>query len=62
LLALKIPSRRKQILQTDASDSYWRAVLLEEDEKGKRHICGYKSGVFKDSENTTIPLTRRYSQ
>lgn len=23
---------------------------MEEDEKGKRHICGYKSGVFKDSE------------
>ncbi|CAE6074580.1 unnamed protein product [Arabidopsis arenosa] len=47
LPALKIPSKGKRILQTDASDFYWEAVLLEEDEKGKRHICGYKSGVFK---------------
>ncbi|ESQ50051.1 hypothetical protein EUTSA_v10002258mg, partial [Eutrema salsugineum] len=34
----------KRILQTDASDCYWGVVLLEEDKKGKRSICGYKSG------------------
>lgn len=42
LPSLKIPATSKRILQTD--------VLLEEDEKGKQHICGYKSGVFKEGE------------
>ena len=50
LPALKIPAQGKRILQTDASDCYRGAVLLKEDEKGRRHICGYKSGVFKVSE------------
>jgi len=31
------------------SDKYWSAVLLE-DKNGHRHICGYKSGSFKESE------------
>ena len=46
---LQIPSTGKQILQTDASESFWAAVLLEEI-NGKRHVCGYKSGPFKESE------------
>ncbi|KAK9742368.1 hypothetical protein RND81_03G167400 [Saponaria officinalis] len=50
LPALKIPSKGKRVLQTDAGDCYWGAILLEEDEKGNRHICGYKSGAFKESE------------
>jgi len=48
---LKIPAPcDKRILQTDASDEYWAAVLLAEDDKGVRTICGYKSGTFKESE------------
>ncbi|KAL4579646.1 hypothetical protein LXL04_015802 [Taraxacum kok-saghyz] len=48
---LKIPSTNdKRILQTDASDDYWGAVLLVEDSSSVRSICGYKSGTFKASE------------
>lgn len=39
-----------RILQTDASNDYWGAVLLKEEE-GKRHICGYKSGPFSTAES-----------
>ncbi|KAK9011411.1 hypothetical protein V6N11_044262 [Hibiscus sabdariffa] len=46
---LQIPSDGKIILQTDASEKYWGAVLFEES-KGKRKIYGYKSGRFSDSE------------
>jgi hypothetical protein len=46
---LKIPSTGLRIVQSDASDKYWGAVLLEE-VNGKRQICGYRSGRFKDSE------------
>ena len=49
LPALVIPSTGHRILQTDASDQYWSVVLLK-DKNGHRHICGYKSGVFKESE------------
>ncbi|KAL4582307.1 hypothetical protein LXL04_006854 [Taraxacum kok-saghyz] len=46
-----IPSATdKRILQTDASDDYWGAVLLVEDSSSVRSICGYKSGTFKASE------------
>ncbi|KAL4556459.1 hypothetical protein LXL04_039112 [Taraxacum kok-saghyz] len=48
---LKIPSTTdKRILQTDASDDYWGAVLLVEDSSSVRSICGYISGTFKVSE------------
>ena len=47
---LQIPSDGKRVLQTDASDRHWGAVLLEEDKERKRRICGYKSGSFKDSQ------------
>ncbi|KAL4561472.1 hypothetical protein LXL04_033638 [Taraxacum kok-saghyz] len=48
---LGIPSTTdKRILQTDASDDYWGAVLLVEDSSSVRSICGYKSGTFKVSE------------
>ncbi|KAK8508952.1 hypothetical protein V6N12_058097 [Hibiscus sabdariffa] len=46
---LQIPSDGKRILQTDASDKYWGAILFEERD-GKRHICGYKSGRFSEAE------------
>lgn len=49
LSALSIPTNGKRILQTDASDLYWAAVLLEE-KNGKRNICGYKSGAFSEAE------------
>ena len=41
--------RYLRILQTDASDEYWAAILLEE-KNSKRSVCGYKSGKFKQSE------------
>ncbi|KAF8011959.1 hypothetical protein BT93_I0169 [Corymbia citriodora subsp. variegata] len=46
---LKIPSTGKRILQTDASDKYWAAILFEEID-GTRHICAYKSGRFSQAE------------
>ncbi|KAK8516554.1 hypothetical protein V6N12_038794 [Hibiscus sabdariffa] len=46
---LQIPSDEKRILQTDASDKYWGAILFEERD-GKRPICGYKSGRFSEAE------------
>uniref|UniRef100_A0A1J3EQA9 Reverse transcriptase n=1 Tax=Noccaea caerulescens TaxID=107243 RepID=A0A1J3EQA9_NOCCA len=49
LPTLQIPSSGTRILQTDASDKYWGAILFEEI-NDKRQICGYKSGRFKDSE------------
>ncbi|GJZ87935.1 putative reverse transcriptase domain, viral movement protein [Tanacetum coccineum] len=55
-LAEKMPplkisaSAEKRILQTDASDKCWGAVLLVQDNNNKRHVCGYKSGTFKASE------------
>ncbi|GJZ49874.1 putative reverse transcriptase domain-containing protein [Tanacetum coccineum] len=48
---LKIPvSVEKRILQTDTSDECWGAVLLVQDNNHKRHVCRYKSGTFKASE------------
>ncbi|KAK8487576.1 hypothetical protein V6N11_066561 [Hibiscus sabdariffa] len=49
LPSLQIPSDGKRVLQTDASDKYWGAILFEEKDK-KRHLCGYKSGRFSDAE------------
>ncbi|KAL2531113.1 Uncharacterized protein Adt_04464 [Abeliophyllum distichum] len=49
LPALSIPTDGKRILQTNASDLYWAAVLLEE-KNDKRSICGYKSGSFSEAE------------
>ncbi|RYR41952.1 hypothetical protein Ahy_A08g038396 [Arachis hypogaea] len=46
---LKIPNTGKRILQTDASDEFWGAVLLEEID-GTRHYCAHASGNFKESE------------
>ena len=47
--ALKIPGNGKRVLQTDASDHYWGAVLIEE-EGNKKYYCGHASGQFKESE------------
>ncbi|GJS31849.1 putative reverse transcriptase domain, viral movement protein [Tanacetum coccineum] len=55
-LAEKMPplkilaSSEKRILQTDANDECWGAVLLIQDNNNKRHVYGYKSGIFKASE------------
>ena len=38
------------MLQTDAYDLYWGAILLEQDEHGVQKICGYKSGAFTPAE------------
>ncbi|XP_058189299.1 uncharacterized protein LOC131306886 [Rhododendron vialii] len=47
---LAIPSDGKRVLQTNASDRYCGAVLLEENSNHKRKICGYKSGAFSPAE------------
>ncbi|KAJ9544619.1 hypothetical protein OSB04_024326 [Centaurea solstitialis] len=48
---LKIPTTTdKQILQIDASDEYWVAVLLVLDDHNVKKVRGYKSGTFKPSE------------
>ena len=39
---LKIPEKGQLILQTDASENYWGALLIEELEGNKR-VSGYKS-------------------
>ncbi|KAH9671278.1 hypothetical protein KPL70_017307 [Citrus sinensis] len=46
---LRIPTSGQRILQTDANDDYWSAILLE-DINGVRHFCAHASGQFKDSE------------
>ncbi|KAH9649247.1 hypothetical protein KPL70_025910 [Citrus sinensis] len=46
---LRIPTSGQHILQTDASDDYWSAILLE-DTNAVRHFCAHASGQFKDSE------------
>ncbi|KAL0300375.1 UNVERIFIED_CONTAM: polyprotein [Sesamum calycinum] len=48
-LPLKIPGTGHRILQTDASNEFWGAILIEE-ENGRKHFCGHASGQFKDSE------------
>ncbi|RDX72216.1 hypothetical protein CR513_48326, partial [Mucuna pruriens] len=47
--ALKIPGEGKCILQTDGSDFYWGAVLIEE-LGGKKYYCGHANGQFKEAE------------
>ena len=50
---LKIPGNGKKIVQTDASNEAWGAVLLEQVEaNGKWHeeVVRYESGAFKGSE------------
>ena len=46
---LKIVGEGKQILQTNASDQYWGAVLIEEVE-GKKFYCEHASRQFKPAE------------
>ena len=47
---LKVPDNRQLILQPDASDYYWGALLIEEFE-GNRRVCGYKSGQFNNAQS-----------
>ena len=46
---LKIPATGKRILQTDASDEFWGAVLIEQ-VNDLQFYCGYASGQFKEAE------------
>ncbi|KAH9680015.1 hypothetical protein KPL71_026374 [Citrus sinensis] len=46
---LRIPTSGQRILQTDANDDYWSAILLE-DINGMRHFYAHASGQFKDFE------------
>ena len=44
---LRIPTDGQRILQTDASDEYWGAVLLEKYD-GMESYCPHASGQFKE--------------
>ncbi|KAH9649380.1 hypothetical protein KPL70_025958 [Citrus sinensis] len=46
---LKLITDGKRILQTDASDDSWGAILLE-DINGKEHFIAYASGQFSDTQ------------
>ncbi|KAH9649366.1 hypothetical protein KPL70_025951 [Citrus sinensis] len=46
---LKLITDGKRILQTDASDESWGAILLE-DINGKEHFIAYASGQFFDTQ------------
>ncbi|KAH9686084.1 hypothetical protein KPL70_014217 [Citrus sinensis] len=46
---LKLITDGKRILQTDASDESWGAILLEEIH-GKEHFIAYASGQFSDTQ------------
>ncbi|KAH9671267.1 hypothetical protein KPL70_017298 [Citrus sinensis] len=46
---LKLITDGKRILQTDASDDSWGAILLEEI-NGKEHFIGYASGQFSNTQ------------
>ena len=43
---LKPPGQGSLILQTDASDFCWAAVLFEKLESGEEELCAYASGEF----------------
>ncbi|KAH9668421.1 hypothetical protein KPL70_021414 [Citrus sinensis] len=54
---LRIPTSGQRILQTDASDDYWSAILLE-DINGVRHFCAHASGYYKfliNMDNSSFP-------
>ena len=46
---LRIPITGQHILQTDVSDDYWSAIILEEI-NGVHIFCAHASGQFKDFE------------
>ncbi|KAH9734699.1 hypothetical protein KPL71_017463 [Citrus sinensis] len=46
---LRIPTNGYRILQTEVSDDYWSAILLEEI-NGVGHFCAHASRQFKDSK------------
>ena len=46
---MRIPTDGQRILQTDASDEYWRAILLEKHDD-KEFYCAHASGQFNESE------------
>ena len=47
---LKPPSNGMLILQTDASNEYWAAVLLKKTNEGQEELCGYASSEFSDHQ------------
>ena len=47
---LKPPSEGQLILQTDASDEFWAAVLLEKTSNENEELCGYASGEFTEHQ------------
>ena len=50
LQPLKIPDSGQLILQTDARDHDWGALMIKESE-GNMRIYGYKSGQFNDAQS-----------
>ena len=47
---LKPPSNGMLIPQTDASDEFWAAVLLEKASEGQEELCDYASSEFLDHQ------------
>ena len=62
LPTLYIPSDGKKILQTDASDKYWGAILLEEDNRDKDIAMDLQVESSKFQNNIIIPHSRKYLQ
>ena len=61
LPALKPPGNGFLILQTDASDNFWAATLLErkgEGEKTKEILCAYASGEFLKHQKGYFPAEK----
>ena len=58
---LRIPTTGQRILQTDASDDYWSAILLKEI-NGVCQFCAHASGQFKESEKNYHVIYKEFWQ
>jgi hypothetical protein len=48
------------ILETDASDEYWSAILKARLTDGTERLCKYSSGTFKDAEKNYHSNEKEY--
>ncbi|KAH9288674.1 hypothetical protein KI387_032791, partial [Taxus chinensis] len=44
---MSLPGQGLKIIECDASENYWGAILKEKAENGKEKICRYASGSFQ---------------
>ncbi|KAL0358086.1 UNVERIFIED_CONTAM: polyprotein [Sesamum calycinum] len=59
-LPLKIPNTGHRILQTDASNEFWGAILIEEEKTGGNTSVDMLVDSSKTLKNTTMQSTRRF--